>query len=893
MIRCIATAFGIVIVTSISTFSEIRTWRIGDTEHPWNLKPVSGRIDLGRSWAVELLADDDGDGLIDEDPVELIDNDGDGLINEDPEDPQIDNDGDGSVNEDPINNLDDDGDGQIDEDPREAFDSDYDGLIDEDGPDPQIDNDGDGLFSEDGLYSDFDDDYDGQQNEDPRDGIDDDNDGLIDEDGPLPVHDSAMNKTIWLRPVRLDSLRNLAYLVNQHFLSGEYGGIVPGKQPGRPFMIVPSEYGYRNETADPISPDYWATSAIIGRSDATLMVDNDLNTAYGSALKERGGVGINLMGFYYINRIVFRPRPTLPDATIANYYIRYGDPTTINARIQGIEAKNILVPIVNGQYNPSVKDLKFNPPNLMGRVDIVSTDPSGIRVETAEAQIYGEGFPTDAIFMSEMIDVGTEVPRIRRYDREIEQFSTSEDTKYLSQFPTDLEGDIVNWGRVRWRGRRIGGNEGDVRIQFRVGNTLDTHLYARKLGPGLSDTRDETGKTLSLFDWIKLTDGRIQIKELEYNELGADLGADGTDGWSFWSAPFKYEDGLIDETLPEEEWGNSGIQLPLPGGTRYIQFRILFDSTIESSVQFDFIEFEYDTPLVSGGVVAEIFPPQVNIGEETEFRYFMRPLFANNEATVFNRIEIAVPSADTVIDSLFFDGQLWSEIDVNDENVLATDNTDPLLNIGLDRVATDDGESTGVFAQSVVIDSKTQTPKLLIKTPPMRASDFEFGQNLEIVFRSKLFRGSKEFTSSVWNDQDGGQNLTIPQPTKGGDATPDVASDALLVVVNEINQISNAPVLSANPFSPNGDGINDDVRISFDLFLVLDQVDTTLDIYDISGRHIRTIETIRSSAGNIALRWDGTDRNGRLVVPGLYMYHLNVGNDSSRDVHSGTVSLVY
>ena len=57
--------------------------------------------------------------------------------------------------------------------------------------------------SEDGLYSDFDDDYDDQQNEDPPNGIDDDNDGLIDEDGPLPVHDSAMNKTIWLRPVRL------------------------------------------------------------------------------------------------------------------------------------------------------------------------------------------------------------------------------------------------------------------------------------------------------------------------------------------------------------------------------------------------------------------------------------------------------------------------------------------------------------------------------------------------------------------------------------------------------------------------------------------------------------------------------------------------------------------
>mgnify|MGYP007000190872 len=99
----------------------------------------------------------------------------------------------------------------------------------------------------------------------------------------------------WLHPVRLDSLRNLAYLLNQRFISGEFGGIVPGKSPGRPFMVVPSEFGYRNETADPISPDYWSTSAVIGRQDATLMVDSDKTTAYGSALLNRGGVGINLM----------------------------------------------------------------------------------------------------------------------------------------------------------------------------------------------------------------------------------------------------------------------------------------------------------------------------------------------------------------------------------------------------------------------------------------------------------------------------------------------------------------------------------------------------------------------------------------------------------------------
>ena len=110
------------------TPAEIRSWRVGDQDHPWNLVPVSGRLTWGRGWAVEILTDDDGDGLIDEDPIELVDSDGDGLFNEDPPDPQLDSDGDGQLNEDPPNKIDDDGDGLIDEDPVEAFDSDLDGA---------------------------------------------------------------------------------------------------------------------------------------------------------------------------------------------------------------------------------------------------------------------------------------------------------------------------------------------------------------------------------------------------------------------------------------------------------------------------------------------------------------------------------------------------------------------------------------------------------------------------------------------------------------------------------------------------------------------------------------------------------------------------------------------
>ena len=50
--------------------AEIRRHRVGDAEHPWILIPVTGRLNWGQPWAVEIITDDDGDGLIDEDSEE-------------------------------------------------------------------------------------------------------------------------------------------------------------------------------------------------------------------------------------------------------------------------------------------------------------------------------------------------------------------------------------------------------------------------------------------------------------------------------------------------------------------------------------------------------------------------------------------------------------------------------------------------------------------------------------------------------------------------------------------------------------------------------------------------------------------------------------------------------
>ena len=81
---------------------------------------LAGKI--GKNQFPALGVDDDGDGLIDEDPPNYVDDDGDGKIDEDMGDifKLIDNDLDGLVDEDEYDNVDNDGDGAVDEDPSKS-----------------------------------------------------------------------------------------------------------------------------------------------------------------------------------------------------------------------------------------------------------------------------------------------------------------------------------------------------------------------------------------------------------------------------------------------------------------------------------------------------------------------------------------------------------------------------------------------------------------------------------------------------------------------------------------------------------------------------------------------------------------------------------------------------
>ena len=55
-----------------------------------------------------------------------------------------------------------------------------------------------------------------------------------------------------------------------------------------------------------------------------------------------------------------------------------------------------------------------------------------------------------------------------------------------------------------------------------------------------------------------------------------------------------------------------------------------------------------------------------------------------------------------------------------------------------------------------------------------------------------------------------------------------------------------------------------------------------IDVFDISGRHVKTVVDERQDAGYRSVSWDGTNARGDEVASGIYMYRMDAGGFTSR-----------
>ena len=162
---------------------------------------------------------------------------------------------------------------------------------------------------------------------------------------------------------------------------------------------------------------------------------------------------------------------------------------------------------------------------------------------------------------------------------------------------------------------------------------------------------------------------------------------------------------------------------------------------------------------------------------------------------------------------------------------------------------------------------------------------------IEVDFRSAIFEFGTVFGGRV---ADGDRPYEVHQAVTPGDADPLVDGNRLSVALTEVGQKAiHAVRFGSSVLTPNGDGVNDELEIEYDLLNLHGQVPVGIDLFDLSGRRVVEVYRGVADSGRFFADWDGRDESGELLPPGLYLLRLEVETDEGIDTRNQIISLAY
>ena len=165
------------------------------------------------------------------------------------------------------------------------------------------------------------------------------------------------------------------------------------------------------------------------------------------------------------------------------------------------------------------------------------------------------------------------------------------------------------------------------------------------------------------------------------------------------------------------------------------------------------------------------------------------------------------------------------------------------------------------------------------------------GELIEVVFRCEVFKFGTLFAGRVHDSTRPGEVRQVVTP---GEVVKRVEGNTLSVGLTQIaEQVVGALRLVPAAFSPNGDQINDAVRIEYDLLNVSGNAQVAVVLYDLQGARIGEVFRGPAQSGPFAAVWDGRDPTGALLAPGLYVLRLKVETDGGTKARSRIVALAY
>ena len=94
-------------------------------------------------------------------------------------------------------------------------------------------------------------------------------------------------------------------------------------------------------------------------------------------------------------------------------------------------------------------------------------------------------------------------------------------------------------------------------------------------------------------------------------------------------------------------------------------------------------------------------------------------------------------------------------------------------------------------------------------------------------------------------------------------------------------------------FTPNADGINDLLKVEYDLVNLVGGVPVALEVFNLAGVRVADIAVDAGISGRFSATWDGRDDQARLLSPGLYLLKLEVEADEETDIEVAVLPIAY
>ena len=420
---------------------------------------------------------------------------------------------------------------------------------------------------------------------------------------------------------------------------------------------------------------------------------------------------------------------------------------------------------------------------------------------------------------------------------------------------------LAAWGRIRWVEKAVGDSaESSLLIATRSGHDDTPFIFNRQR----TDKRTDPEIPFSIADPTQ----PMRLAEYERLPTVDDNGVmwskgsikDDLANWSPWSPPYPLAEG----TSPQ------GTPIISPSPRPFLQFRVIAQSNdIHSARRLERISLSYLTPPLADEFVAEIFPRQVEVSTSTSFTYAVRIRMNSPDLLGFDTFAITTPIRVEQVEQV------------------------EILNAQGETVASHafaPGDTTGGSGLAI---NAIAADHFSVRFPRMQAD----GSLLKIAFRSSVLAFSTEFRgqASLSSEPGSFQNAISGNSTDlAADDLPTRSGTTVLSPsIIRSHRLIDALELTPNPFTPNGDGINDHVAIAYNILALTQAGAVAVRLYDLSGRLVHTVQQTALSNGRYALVWDGRTADGQLVSPGVYLLGVTVAGDQGDDLRAHPLAIAY